>query len=214
MYRHIQPPAAFPTQRFCSVRRGGWEGKSKTRGRVGEERRQQMGGGHRTRGPLRSQLSSSPQEGKLDPGGGVSRREAAIEQQGEAPHPPFPPPQPHTWCSGLWGWGEQPQPHSSHRAGQRGSHRCSGRGAPSAARCRMALIKAVPVALLRVVLQLSPHAAHPIQQHWGAVVSVCGVERGGDKGNGHRGHIPSTVLPSAWGRAGSAAGLPGLPIGL
>lgn len=47
------------------------------------------------------------------------------------------------------------------------------------------LVEAVPVALLRVVLQLRSHAAHPLQEHGGAVVPVCGT-RGGD--NGKWGH--------------------------
>lgn len=40
-----------------------------------------------------------------------------------------------------------------------------------------ALVEALPVALLRVVLQLHADAADALQQHGCAVVTICGGER-------------------------------------
>lgn len=51
-------------------------------------------------------------------------------------------------------------------------------------------VEAVPVALLRVVLQLGSHAAHPIQQHRRPVVTVWG----------HQGTwLGDSSLPTLWG---------------
>lgn len=63
---------------------------------------------------------------------------------------------------------------------------------------RGGLVEAVPVTLLRVVLQLRADATHPVQEHWRAMVPVCGT--GGDSGDGARaGGQPCMASVWLWG---------------